>query len=283
MAAFVVPETKIRRPEDLEVFKRSETAKTLQRFVSLISQYVQGRQLSDPVPRSPLVAALVGVLDELLAWVAAIPRVPQTSRYGNLAYREWSARLAARTPDLIAGLPGLPAGADTELAPYFAEAFGNGSRIDYGSGHELSFVAFLCCLHLVHAVADADLAAIGLVVIPRYLDVVRALQRTYSLEPAGSHGVWGLDDHQLLPYLWGASQLCGGGATVSPNDIPSRDAARRYGDENMFFACVRFIFEVKTGPFHEHSRYLYDMSAVPDWNKVAGVCVLCHPCAESNR
>jgi hypothetical protein len=41
--------------------------------------------------------------------------------------------------------PELHAAAE-ELAEYFKESFGDKTRIDYGTGHETTFIAWLCCL-----------------------------------------------------------------------------------------------------------------------------------------
>ena len=38
-------------------------------------------------------------------------------------------------------LPPELAGAAVELAPYFCDSWGNATRIDYGTGHETTFVA----------------------------------------------------------------------------------------------------------------------------------------------
>lgn len=57
--------------------------------------------------------------------------------------------------------------ASVELATYLSDGFGNSTRIDYGTGHEMAFVIFLCALFKVGAWKDEDRAAVGLKIFQR--------------------------------------------------------------------------------------------------------------------
>jgi serine/threonine-protein phosphatase 2A activator len=112
---------------------------------------------------------------------------------------------------------------------------------------------------------------------------MRRLILTYTLEPAGSHGVWGLDDHFFLPYIFGSAQLTRPVApdeaamplegsvpgAPEPADVVKPDRVERLRAENMYFSAIGFIYDVKSGPFWEHSPVLYNVSGIKDgWGKI---------------
>jgi hypothetical protein len=163
-----------------------------------------------------------------------------------------------------------------ELVAYLSASFGHEVRLDYGTGHESSFQVFLyalCKLGCFGSTPDAPpaverLKAITISIWQAYLLICRQLQTEYMLEPAGSHGVWGLDDYHCLPFYFGACQL-----QAVPDYTPASihdDAALQRGDEYMYFGCIRFIKSLKKGvPFFESSPMLNDISNLATWSKVA--------------
>jgi serine/threonine-protein phosphatase 2A activator len=259
--------------------------------------------------QSQTVTALRAVIAEASALIDEVPPIEQPMRFGNKAFRTWRQQARARAPTWVAqvvatrgddaeegaepraaGGESAPVSCDdgdavSELITYLCESFGNETRVDYGSGHELSFVAFLAGLFKLgllsagdaamspgagadDAAADTgDLAQTGLLVFNDYILLCRKLQTVYLLEPAGSHGVWGLDDYQFVPFYLGAAQLTGH-AHIKPRSIHDADIVVSFARDYMYLACIEFINKVKTGPFFEHSMYLNDVSNVVSWKKI---------------
>lgn len=55
----------------------------------------------------------------------------------------------------------------------------------------------------------------------------------------------------------------------SPAEVTNKNVVARERATNMYFSAVGFIYDVKTGPFWEHSPILYDISGVrAGWGKV---------------
>ncbi|KZV94190.1 Phosphotyrosyl phosphatase activator [Exidia glandulosa HHB12029] len=271
--ALEAPVTRIRTDEDVETWKRTQGYQDYALFVRRLNEAVIGH--TDPAREapspSPTVAKLVAVLQELARWTDDIPPRPTPQRFGNLAFRDWGLRLEQRASELIASvLPDDLKDAVPLLEPYLLTSFGSFVRIDYGTGHELAFALFLLCLSLLglfDPTPESDRELV-LVVFQEYLNTVWKLQDVYKLEPAGSHGVWGLDDFAFLGYIWGSAQLS---TTPSlPSDVlhPS-PATSLLPETNLYFSHINRIRKYKSGPFHEHSSQLHAIaSQVPRWEKV---------------
>lgn len=262
------PRRRILSNNDLSRWLKGRNARSFVGFLLALNEAVRGKRLSDECTVSPAVEALLKVLDTLSAWVDQIPPVTQSLRYGNPAFRTWHAKAAAQAPELMRSvLPQQLQPAATELSQYLSDALGNATRIDYGTGHETTFAALLYCLSVAGVFAEADAQALVTRVFARYLMLMRKVQKTYWLEPAGSHGVWGLDDYQFLPFLWGSSQLIGH-PSVRPMGIHSPDVLATYADDYLYLGCVQFVKEVKKGPLAETSPMLNDISGVHGWAKI---------------
>ncbi|CAC9448003.1 protein phosphatase 2A - regulatory subunit B [Leishmania donovani] len=312
----------------VEVFRRSAA---FQRIIA----YVQGcSEAVESTPNHQRLSATVDDCDDTVRYlvtdylprlhdiVTAIPLEDMAQqRFGNRAKRVFHARLeetvVADMEKLVRTFPTSAGRSEeaitdmaTEVAAYVMDSFGNATRLDYGSGHELHFfIVIMICLE-EHGDGGGSLKDEPAVLVPlevpppppvppmeraevrkrrqdyifyifhEYMRLVRRLQKRYSLEPAGSHGVWGLDDYHHIPYIFGGAQLINAevqpvkpaadqeAMVVLPKHICDRAKVEILKDSYLYFSMIAWILENKTGPFHEHSNMLYNISGVEHWSKI---------------
>lgn len=77
-------------------------------------------------------------------------------------------------------LPGKYHRAIAEIMVYFIDGFGNSTRIDYGTGHEISFLMFLCCLFKIGVFMQEDKLAVATRIFPRYVLLFCSYFRKYQ-------------------------------------------------------------------------------------------------------
>lgn len=268
----VKPARAIYTDEDLEKFKDSEPYKELVHFVRVCGEAVEGKKISDATESSTVLVVIDNFLADLKLWIDEIPPIQQPMRFGNKAFRTFHERLTERAPEFVQSI--LDIGEEDlsvyneELKCYVCDSFGNEHRIDYGTGHETNFAIFALCLFKLGLLTNNDLSNFVLRTFPNYIQVMRKLQSVYVLEPAGSHGVWGLDDYHCLIFVWGASQLMNH-PDITPQDIHDTMLVRSNSSEYMYLEGIQSILEVKhTAPFHETSPMLHSISELGDWRTV---------------
>ncbi|XP_021345411.1 serine/threonine-protein phosphatase 2A activator-like isoform X1 [Mizuhopecten yessoensis] len=165
---FEIPNKKVSLPTDVPAWEASEAYKDIVGFICAVSEAVKSKKIRDSYSISETTTRLVNLLDTMSQWVDEIPPIDQPQRFGNKAFKDFYDRLKDRSETLLKDvLDEKFHAAIPEIAVYLQEGIGNGTRIDYGTGHELSFVAFLCCLFKIGALQEEDAVPVALQVFQR--------------------------------------------------------------------------------------------------------------------
>ncbi|MCJ1410317.1 Serine/threonine-protein phosphatase 2A activator 2 [Ptychographa xylographoides] len=269
--AFREPKRHILSPQDHECFLRSSSYTLVVSFIFSLSESCA----DTPIPsvtrddQLPIIHKIISTISSITSLVEENPPQDQgSSRFGNPAFRSFMDAVSAHLDEYHSTL-GLPnEAAVLETSTYLAHSFGSRERIDYGSGHELNFILWLLCLNRLSLLPPSTFPALALLVLPNYICLLRKLQSTYYLEPAGSHGVWGLDDYHFLPFLFGSSQLLHH-PYIRPLSIHNELVLEEEGDRYMYLDMVRYTMDTKTVRGLKWTQpMLDDISGAKNWEKV---------------
>ncbi|PKU33306.1 serine threonine-protein phosphatase 2a activator [Limosa lapponica baueri] len=250
--SFMIPKKEINMVSDMAKWKRSQAYADYMGFILTLNEGVRGKKLTCEYKVSEPIEKLVALLNTLDRWIDETPPVDQPSRFGNKAFRTWYAKLDQEAEKLVATvIPKHLAAAAPEVAVYLKESVGNSTRIDYGTGHEAAFAAFLCCLCKIGVLRVDDQMAIVFKVFNSNYKLLKRKILFLVVENTFS-ALGSLPDHPNL----------------EPRHFVDEKVVNENHKDFMFLECILFITEMKTGPFAEHSNQLWNISAVPSWSKV---------------
>jgi serine/threonine-protein phosphatase 2A activator len=174
---FFTPIKRINDGEDLQFFHTSKAYRDLTIWLLQLNRSMFPDGDVDET-YSKTVESIRDLISKLVALIDQAPPETGLQRFGNVAFRTWFNLVEESADDLleshvISTLGELvqpnrlesQAGDGTlrnELKVYLLGSFGSAQRLDYGTGHELSFLAFLGALWKLGAFENGEERAIVL-------------------------------------------------------------------------------------------------------------------------
>lgn len=178
---FLLPVKRINDGDDVSFFLGSKAYTEIMTFIfqlnaSMFPRKVKNEEDSSTaanewrlddrnVAHSSTVQNLASLLQTLTHIIDEAPPDPGPRRFGNISFRKWYSIVKDRISDLLdQHLPqeilsygsGAEVSAKAELEAYLIGSFGSSQRLDYGTGHELSFLAFLGSLWKLGAFPETE-------------------------------------------------------------------------------------------------------------------------------
>ncbi|KAH8740412.1 phosphotyrosyl phosphatase activator protein-related [Cryptosporidium ryanae] len=275
-------ETRIFDKKQLCLFINGKAHSDIIEFIELLSESIHGKSLilqseyefensSKEDSNVAAILTLLNLLTRLDLLIDEIPPIKQPMRFGNKAFQTWYDRTKQVSISYLTELLNQKFDYLEEVQIYFVESFGNRNRVDYGTGHELNFILFLFCINKLGIIQNNYLSELVMVIFYRYILLMRKLQSVYLLEPAGSRGVWGLDDYHFLPFVFGSSQFIDSEDKfpILPSQVLDQTILNTCSDKLLYLNSIKHILNVKTNVyFAECSPVLYSLTSIPSWRKI---------------
>ncbi|XP_023172012.1 serine/threonine-protein phosphatase 2A activator [Drosophila hydei] len=220
----------VRKPEDLGKWRRSHAYSDLVAYINNTSMAIQGHTQDG---NDFIVSSQMSKLCKIFNWLDRLvyechplgvgqgmlrcvgeDRINVMESTVSLrhkchhAYRHWVKLVQERVYSILERQIKPHCKHINELAQYLTRSFGSLHNFDYGPGHELMFVFYLCSLFKAGILGAEDTIAAALLLYQRYLDLVRHLTSFFRLAPSYKRDNNVIDDRNVLPYIWGCAQLC---------------------------------------------------------------------------
>ncbi|MEN2499198.1 MAG: Serine/threonine-protein phosphatase 2A activator [Marteilia pararefringens] len=198
------------------------------------------------------------------------------NRYGNLAFKDCMLKVPGIIRENVQkSFPNMNWALMNEVVIYFSDSWGNHQRIDYGTLHELSFFCLLFALFIGNYFEYDDFQAVVQILVYKYYRVSNQIIQRFNLEPAGNLGFLLPDQYQFLSFLFGSSELIGESQITPTDSVPITRQNEEYdyfirstAEDYFYFETLLTATKNKSGPFSEHSKFLWDVSRVEAWSKI---------------
>ena len=272
---FFTPKKIGNKPDLMAKFTRSPAFQDIVNFLYSVQYKIKGMKKSEIESKSSndCLKEFDNLYNKLEELYNKYPPKEGKAKYTDLVFKEFFTELNSNYENIMQSTilksDKIPKNLILELKPYFMDSFGNPSRMDYGTGHELNYLCFLYVLYKAGLYTENDFPFLSLNVFFKYVVFMRKLQTNYVLEPAGARGVWGLDEYQFVPFIFGAAQLIDN-KEISPKGILDDNILKKYKDDYIYLDCVDYIKSVKIGTcFGQYAPILESITNAKNWEKIA--------------
>jgi serine/threonine-protein phosphatase 2A activator len=252
----------INSESDMDHWKASPAYQMIFSVLHHLTNSVKSLPRSSPHSVRPIITHILDALKVLHTYLDEVEPLTAHQRYGNRAFRTWLSKVYTDRATILSAVTDNP-----EPHEYFVQSFGSWTRIDFGTGHEMNFLAFIASLAALELVTPEDGPGLVFDVFWAYWELHLAIQKRYNQEPAGSHGSWGADDYVCLPFVFGASQLIAH-PEITPANVIDPVIAQNNAAEFAYCKWIGVIHGAKHGNFSEHSRTLFTLRKVPHFEKL---------------